>query len=81
MQGKRLKLVKILKANGQVCSPANYYITFEAKDSDGNVEVYQSMVHYRCPRERSEVVVMRLKPSTGSSSTTPDTDPKAESSK
>ncbi|XP_031378839.1 uncharacterized protein LOC116194221 isoform X1 [Punica granatum] len=68
--GKEIKFVKILKANGQICGPINYYITFEAKDLSGKVDVYQALVHLRCKREKSKVGIMRLRPETGNPTVT-----------
>ncbi|XP_031378840.1 uncharacterized protein LOC116194221 isoform X2 [Punica granatum] len=69
-EGKEIKFVKILKANGQICGPINYYITFEAKDLSGKVDVYQALVHLRCKREKSKVGIMRLRPETGNPTVT-----------
>ncbi|OWM89057.1 hypothetical protein CDL15_Pgr023903 [Punica granatum] len=69
-EGKEIKFVKILKANGQICAPINYYITFEAKDLSGKVDVYQALVHLNCDSEKSEVGIMRLRPETGNPTVT-----------
>ncbi|OWM89058.1 uncharacterized protein LOC116197191 [Punica granatum] len=69
-EGKTIKFMKILKANGQICAPINYYITFEAKVLSGKVDVYQALVHLKCKREKSKVGIMRLRPQTGNPTVT-----------